>query len=59
MQFIPPLCRSGGILACFVKEALERYIEDKADYILAAQSMKKTQTTFSLEEVLQEFRNEL
>jgi predicted DNA-binding protein len=42
-----------------VREALEHYIEDKTDYILAAKSMKNMQKTFTLEEILQEFKNEL
>ncbi|MDR1560738.1 MAG: DUF6290 family protein [Holosporaceae bacterium] len=42
-----------------MKEAIIRYINDKTDYILAAQSLKNVQTTFSLETVLQEFKDEL
>jgi predicted DNA-binding protein len=42
-----------------VKDAIARYVEDKTDYILAASSLKRMQTTFSLEEILQEFKNEL
>jgi predicted DNA-binding protein len=42
-----------------VREAIEHYIEDKADYLLAARTVKKMQTAYSLEEVLQEFKNEL
>jgi predicted DNA-binding protein len=45
--------------AALVREAIERYIEDETDYLLAARSMKKMQKTFSLEKVLQEFKNEL
>jgi predicted DNA-binding protein len=42
-----------------VREALERYIEDKTDYILAAKSIENMQKTFALEDVMEKFKNEL
>ncbi|MDR2795013.1 MAG: ribbon-helix-helix domain-containing protein [Holosporaceae bacterium] len=42
-----------------MKEAITRYIDDKTDYILAARALKDVQTTFPLETVLQEFKDEL
>ena len=42
-----------------IRAALLQYIEDKTDYILAANALKNTKKRFSLEEVLAEFKNEL
>jgi predicted DNA-binding protein len=45
--------------AALIRDAIRQYIEDKTDYLLAAQSMEKVQKTFSLEDVLREFKDEL
>ena len=42
-----------------VKDALARYIEDKLDYFSAVKAMKRMRSTYSLDEVLDEFKDEL
>ncbi len=42
-----------------VREALAQYIEDKLDYFAAAKAMKKMRSTYSVEEILAEFKDEL
>ncbi len=45
--------------SALIREAILRYIEDKSDYLAAVAAMKKTQATYSLDEVLAEFKDEL
>ena len=42
-----------------IREALAQYIEDKLDYFSAIKAMKNMHTTYSLDEVLAEFKDEL
>lgn len=42
-----------------IREALAQYIEDKLDYFAAVKAMKKMRKTYSLDEVLAEFKDEL
>ena len=45
--------------SALIREAIVQYIEDKSDYLAAVAAMKKTQTTYPLDEVLAEFKDEL
>lgn len=42
-----------------IREALSQYIEDKLDYLSAVKAMKEIRSTYSLDEVLAEFKDEL
>ena len=42
-----------------IREALAQYIEDQLDYFAAVKAMKKMRKTYSLDEVLDEFKSEL
>ena len=42
-----------------IREALAQYIEDRLDYFSAVKAMKKMRETYSLDEVLEEFKDEL
>lgn len=42
-----------------IREAILQYIEDKMDYISAVRAINKSQNTISLENVLDEFKDEL
>jgi len=42
-----------------IREALAQYIEDRLDYFSAVKAMKKMHETYSLDEVLEEFKDEL
>lgn len=42
-----------------IKDAIEQYIEDKIDYMEAMHSLKNTNNVYSLEEIVQEFKNDL
>ncbi len=42
-----------------IREALAQYIEDKLDYFAAVKAMKKMRKTYSIDEVLDEFKSEL
>ena len=45
--------------SALIREAILQYIEDKSDYLSAAAAMKKISSTYSLDEVLSEFKDEL
>lgn len=45
--------------SALIREALAQYIEDKLDYFSAVKAMKNMRTTYSLDEVLDEFKDEL
>ena len=42
-----------------IREALARYVEDSLDYLSAVAAMKKIQAIYSLNEVLEEFKDEI
>ena len=42
-----------------IREAIQQYIEDKLDYLSAVKAMKTMKSTVSLDEVLEEFKDEL